>query len=326
MRELAGAAALLMTCVAAALSLNGCGSDSCGPQTCECENKLDDMWPNDDGRGWEYKYTWRTWDDTCAIYADLEDVPPAPSLDRIESLLDSHPIGPSVTVRIGTYKMRFRGDSTTMSGATAQALRDTVYFPGGASSLPGGAMSTWAFLAARIAGEAAGAEGHGEDEIRALGDILLYPRPILVHGGAWEKTERYIGTYGDVHADLAWTFLTADLCAGTEFAFDITIPETQGISARCRVLGVTSVRTEMGAFNNGLDCLYLVDLGVMEYEGTHGVTGYARHITYGRVIYVPDVGPVYSYERFLVCVTETLSAGSGDMELNLVNTGKVEPE
>ena len=166
----------------------------------------------------------------------------------------------------------------------------------------------------------------GEDEIRALGDILLYPRPILVHGGAWEKTERYIGTYGDVHADLAWTFLTADLCAGTEFAFDITIPETQGISARCRVLGVTSVRTEMGAFNNGLDCLYLVDLGVMEYEGTHGVTGYARHITYGRVIYVPDVGPVYSYERFLVCVTETLSAGSGDMELNLVNTGKVEPE
>jgi hypothetical protein len=320
-RTCAGAIALLLLCITAFLNLSGCGSESCGPETCRCEITLDSTWPNDDGRGWEYEYTWRTWDDTCHIYSSIDDVPPAPSLDRIESILDSYPIGPSVTTRVGTYKMRFSGDSTTMSGATAQALRDTAYFPERMFAAAAAAISTRAFLAAHVTGRSAGAGTASLGDAHRLSDLLLTPYPILIHGGAWEKTEEYIGTYGDVHTDLAWKFLTADLCAGSEFSFDIQIPETEGVSAQCRVLGVRSVVTEMGTFTNGLDCMYLVDLGVMTYGGEHGTTGYARHITYGRVVYVPDVGPVYSYERFLVCVADNLSLGAGDMELSLVSTG-----
>ena len=309
MKTFIRAFALIVLCLAASLNLTGCGSDSCAPEPCQCGTTLENIWPNDDGRGWEYEYTWRTWDDTCDMYTNIDDVPPAPSLDTIESLLASHPIGPSVTTRVGTYRMRFDGDSTTMSGATGQALRDTAYFPERSLAAAGSMTSTRAFLAA-LGGVAPPV------------DIVLTPSPILVHGGAWEKTDQYIGTYGDLHTDLAWKFLTADLCPGTEFSFEISVHEGGGVYGHCRVLGNTSVETEMGVFENGLDCLYMVDLGIITYGGEHGSYGHRRHITYGNVVYVPDVGPVYCYERFLVCVAENLSRGAGDMKLSLTGTGK----
>jgi hypothetical protein len=287
-RRTVKAFALLVLCLVICLKLAGCGSDSCGPESCQCGVSLETIWPNDDGRGWEYEYTWRTWDDTCEAYTNVEDVPPAPSLDEIEKLLGKHPIGDNVTTRVGTYKMKFDGDSTTLSGATAQALRDSAY-------LPEGAQST------------------------RLSQIQITPKPILIHGGAWEKTDTYIGTYGDIDTLLAWKFLEANLCPGSEFEFRVSV---SGVRVRCRILGETSVQTEMGSFENGLDCLYLVDLGVMGYGTGDVFTHYKRHITYGNVIYVPEVGPVYSYERFYVCVRDTLSHGAGDMELDLTATGK----
>lgn len=286
MRTYVKVSVLIVLCFAICLSLAGCGSDSCGPEPCQCGVTLETIWPNDDGRGWEYEYTWRTWDDTCGAYTNVDDVPSAPSLDYIEDLLDKHPIGEDVTTRVGSYEMRFDGDSTTMSGVTAQALRDTAYFPGGAP------------------------------------DTGLTPTPILVHGGAWEKTEKYIGTYGDIDTNLAWKFLDASLCPGSEFSFQVSGAVGSSISVNCRVLGKASVQTEMGSFENGLNCLYIVDLGVTGYGNGHGYSQYRRHITYGNVIYVPEVGPVYSYERFYVCVSDTLSHGAGDMELDLIATGK----
>ena len=313
---------LVALCFAVLLKLTGCGSDSCGPQSCQCETSLASLWPNDDGRGWEYEYTWRTWSDTCEMYGNVDDVPPAPSLDTIEQLLASHPVGSDVATRVGTYKMRFDGDSTTMSGATAQALRDTAYFPDATVAAPGDMISTRAFLAASIMQAAPGSGAPQGAEPGILGDIVLTPRPILIHGGAWEKTNEYIGTYGDIDTDLAWKFLEDDLCAGSEFSFELSASGGGGRYAHCRVLGNTSVETEMGHFENGLDCIYMVDLGIMTYGGEYGAFGYRRHITYGNVIYVPDVGPVYSYERFLVCVGSKLSSGAGDMKLSLMNTGK----
>jgi hypothetical protein len=256
------------------------------------------------------------------MYGNINDVPPAPSLDKIEELLESHPIGSDVTTRVGTYRMRFDGDSTTMSGATAQALGDTAYFPEATLAAPGDMISTRAFLATHVMQRAAVSGAVRGGELGILNDIVLTPYPILIHGGAWEKTDEYIGTYGDIDTDVAWKFLEADLCAGSEFSFEIFASEGGGIYVHCRVLGSTGVETEMGTFENGLDCIYMVDLAIMTYGGGYGAFGYRRHITYGNVIYVPDVGPVYSYERFMVCVGSTLSSGLGDMELSLIATGK----
>ena len=330
MKTYVRATVLLVLCFIICLKLAGCGSDSCGPQVCQCGVTLDNVWPNDEGRGWSYKYTMRTWDDACTLYTDVEDVPPAPSLDYIENLIGEHPIGENVTTSVGSYRMRFSGDSTTMSGATAQALRDTAYFPeplllldghsnpAGDRNSAGGMSATGAFIEAYTYYRASVL---GESPVAAPGllpAVYLTPTPILVHGGAWEKTDDYIGTYGDIDTEIAWKYLEADLRTGSEF--DYQAPST-GVRIKCRILGKTAIETEMGSFENGLDCLYLIDIGVMTIEGSLDPIGYQRHITYGRVIYVPDVGPVYSYERFFVCVGDTLSSGAGDMELSLMSTG-----
>jgi hypothetical protein len=315
------ASILVVICFTVCVMLAGCGSESCGPQPCQCGITLENIWPNDDGRGWEYEYTWRTWDDTCEAYTNLDDVPPAPSLDYIENLLGRHPIGEDVTTRVGSYAMWFDGDSTTMSGVTAQALRDSAYFPEGHTALSAGAASTRAFLEAYVAGRFPQPDDTFGTQTGVVSDIVLTPTPILVHGGAWEKTDEYIGTYGDYDAQLAWKYLDASLCPDSDFSFNITGAAGNGLVVRCRVLGETSIQTEMGVFQNGLNCLYVVDLGVMAYDGAHGSIQYRRHITYGNVIYVPDVGPVYSYERFFVCVRDTLSRGAGDMTLSLMSTG-----
>jgi hypothetical protein len=215
--------------------------------------------------------------------------------------------------------MVFDGDSTTLSGATAQALRDTAYLPAGARALLAGPSSTRAFLEAYIEQRATLTGGSAGTRSGFLSQIQITPKPILVHGGAWEKTDAYIGTYGDIDTSIAWKFLEADLCPGSEFEFQVS---STGVRVKCRILGKTSVQTEMGSFENGLDCLYVVDLGVIGYGSGDIFTNYKRHITYGNVIYVPDVGPVYSYERSYVCVRDTLSNGAGDMELDLTATGK----
>jgi len=44
-------------------------------------------------------------------------------------------------------------------------------------------------------------------------------------------------------------------------------------------------------------------------------------VDYGRVIYVPEVGPVYTYERMLVNPGEPSSIGIGERILTLTDTG-----
>jgi hypothetical protein len=305
------------------LGISGCGSDACGPDTCRCGVTLENAWPNGNGAFWSYKYTVRTWDyDPCPVYASEEDVPAAPSLDTIENLLGSQPIGPNVETMVGTYEMMFDGDSTTMSGVTAQRLRETAYLPeatGGlcAGTAPRAAFLTKIFLLKPSARDAILASGALGPEPAAE----LIPSPTLIHGGVWEKTDEYIGTYGDIDTLLAYKFLEADLCAGCEFTFQLLPRLAPDVLLHCRVLGETTVETETGVPSTGLRCLYMIDFGKSESLRPSTAGGWWRAIDYGEVVYVRNVGPVYSYERNLVCVGETLGRGAGDMELSLTATG-----
>ena len=316
------ACVVLAVCAIIFLELAGCGSDSCGPADCHCEITLENVWPNDDGRSWEYEFTWRVWDDTCEVYENEDDVPPAPSLDEIESLMRTHPTGPNVTARIGTYTIAFRGDSTSMSGVTAQRLREASDFPDGTHEHAGTLSSVRRLLTGHSFDDIAVHGTANGDGPALLTDPILPVYPLLIHGGVWEKTDDYIGTYGDIDTLLAWKFLGAGLCRGSEFTFRL-IPSVEGERyLHCRILGRTGVETEMGVFENGLHCLYLVDLGIAQVGLGGGPTGWRRQIVYGEAVYVPDVGPVYAYERQFACVEETVSYGTGDMELSLIRTGK----
>jgi hypothetical protein len=82
-----------------------------------------------------------------------------------------------------------------------------------------------------------------------------------------------------------------------------------------------TVETAVGTFKKALDCLYLVDYGVIAVINPQGeILGYVRLIDMGRVVYAPTVGPVYSYERLGIEPGETLSAGLADFTEQLVET------
>lgn len=303
------------------LVVNGCSDNTCKPSICGPKPTLENIWPNDDQRFWEYEYTMRGWSGGLCdtLYETREEVPPAPSLDYIVGLLDDHPIGDDVNTQTGIYRMRFDGDSSNSFGVTAQALKDTAYFAGLAISQDsGGAMRSI------ILGRAMPDERGPWDEIAGslhMTDIIT-SYPLLIHGGIWEKNDAWIGTYCVVDTNLCWKFLEDDLAPGSEFTHQLIPSLSNDAVMHCRVLRIAEFRIGGEVYPNALECVYLVDYGPFAYTTEVGGTlGWCRNYDYGVVIYAPEVGPVYSYERALVEAGNDQSAGVGDKTLILTDTG-----
>jgi hypothetical protein len=145
--------------------------------------------------------------------------------------------------------------------------------------------------------------------------------PIMLHGGAWEKSSTGIHTYGDFNQDPTWIYLTSNLRLGANFTHRPLPDIAPNFYLRGTVYRQITVQTAVGTFRKALDCLYMVDYGITATIDLEGhITGYIRYIELGRVIYVPTVGPVYSYERLGVEPGETLSAGLADVTEVLVET------
>jgi hypothetical protein len=146
--------------------------------------------------------------------------------------------------------------------------------------------------------------------------------PYLLHGGAWEKTAEWIGLYNDLGARLAWKFLAEDITVGSEFSYQLIPDFSDDTFLHGRVYRQTSVETEIGTFEKALDCLYILDFGISTVTDLQGeVVGYMRSFDYGRVIYAPTIGPVYSYERWGVEPGDPPSPGLEDFTNILIGTG-----
>jgi hypothetical protein len=303
---------------------------------------LENIWPNADGTYWTYKVTVHFWRDleeayNCdSLYETADEVPPAPSLDEISHLLDDPAVADEVDAEIHTYRLEFAGDTTSSRGVTAQNLRESVS-SGGGGGAPGRPGSRVDPLLARVYAarpdlreaiecqvgpEASSAlePGAGQDLLGA--DCFGYPCPLLIHGGVWRKTDEWIGAYGDLDTLPARKFLEADLSSGHEFTHQLVALLSDDIFLHCRVVGESRVKTERCTFKRALDCIYLVDYGVGQTLGP-GPMRYYRAFDYGRVLYVPEVGPVYVYERLLACVNDPAGLGLGERITSLKATGTV---
>jgi hypothetical protein len=336
---------LLAVSVYAAVFMT-CSDDGCGPGGCPRPD-IENIWPNDDGRGWDFSLVQHWWGRVVCqtMYENEEDVPPIPSLDEIESMLRDHEIPQDFETVQGSYHIIFAGDSTSGSGVTAQALRESIYFAGGSLEplLAGGAQN--AFLARLMLArpdvreelihrpELEGAVG---DILRALppdavftdkGDPAALPAPVeqivsapvLIHGGVWKKTEEWIGTYGDVDTMLAYKFLEDDYSPGHEFTFQLVPSLASDVFLHCRVLPRRIVWVGGRPYPNAVDCLYVIDYGVAEMHSIPGVR-YCRVYDYGTVTYAPTAGPIHSYERALVEAGNAASLGVGEKTLELTRT------
>jgi hypothetical protein len=343
-------AIVLLTLVAFVL-IAGCSDNKCTePYCCSEKATLDNIWPNEDQTSWTFAYKFRSWDyDGWTLYQDEDSVPPAPSMDEALILLFGHGIGENPIRLFGTYGLQFDGDTTTLSGVTAQNLRETL-IPAGNGILTG--LSTQVHeearqvdplllrlavarpdLRDRIAnligpgGEAAVMQAEYMLKARTGGDNSTvggftdpFAEPLFIHGYAWRKTSEWIGTYGDVDTLLAWKFLEADLVPGHEFTHQLVPSLADDVVLHCRVLPMTKLKTPAGVFVNALECLYMIDFGVTRVLSPQSdESGWARLFEYGVAIYVPTVGPVYSYHRMMVDAANPDGPGYGDIKVSLTN-------
>lgn len=298
----------------------GCSDDEPTGTGGGLDPTLENAWPNENGRSWTYAVTERSWagDVPDTVYADPDSVPAAPDIEEILSLLDDRDTPAPADTTLWAYGLQFSDSITTDPGVTAQHLAETMD-PGApaAGRLPVGRVEPRAAFFRSLAR----ARPDLAPRIRALAgaaevDIV---GPLLVSGGAWEKTTEHIGLYGAVDTLLSWQFLDANVRPGHEFTFQLVPSLADDVFLHAHVVHQGTVTTPVGTFANGVEVAYLIDYGVsgITEGGSPEILGYARLITYGTVVYAPTVGPVRVYERGGITVGETLSEGVEDWELVL---------
>ncbi len=309
-------ALVIAMCAALALVL-GCSDDD---ENCvNCPRTIPDptiqnIWPNADKTSWTYTYTARMWSGGPTIFPNEDDVPatPLPSWTEIHDLVQSHiPVEPFTTTQ-GVFRMQFDGMVTTAFDVTAQNLKTELFLQTGSALEPRNATDGEVILhQISTVGERYGSDGF--EQVPSF--------PTFVHGGPWEKTSEHIGTYNDLEARLAWEFLTDKLSVGSDFKYQVLPTFTDHVFLYGFVDGQSVVETEAGTFEKGLVFLYILDHGTTAVTDINGdVIGYMRTLDYGSVVYVPSVGPVFSYERAGVEPGNPPSDGVMDITLSLIGS------
>ena len=323
-RSLAPLPGLVLASLLLVLALGGCGTtpasapaasmarsaaastDQALPLLSPGAGALDALWPNEDGRFWEYRLALTTSPSTVEFIPPGVPTPPAPSIWDIAALLRSESRGRQTlpaggTTTSGTYRLTFEGRITTKSGAEGQNLTEALVpdvWPTEPprSTLAGASLPAfWAHLAAARPDLAPAIRKRFG--LATNGTIYELNRPILLHGGAWEKTAEHIGTYGDLNLDIAWLYLVADVQPGSTFDLQLVPDLAADVWLHALVLPrryATRPRPGPGA----VEVLYLIDYGVSQATSPTGEDlGTFRSLEYGTVSYVPGVGPAAVFDR-----------------------------
>jgi len=285
---------------------------------------MDNLWPNEDGNSWTYDWMQRIWEqDPWTLYENPGDVPPVPSLEYVEGLLGDESTGADADTSYGIFRLEFDGIGRTLSGASGQNLVEMVYqeFQDDIPVVSFEAVFLDRLRIARPDLEDAVMNRIGS--LRGTTDpavLLTGGLPLFLHGGIWEKTAEYIGTYGDVDTLLAWKFLESEISEGHEFTFQLLPSITSNIFLLCKVFGHSTVETGHGTYKRAVECLYIIDYGVVTVYTVDG-TRYRGVYDYGTITYAPGTGPVVSYERMLIDTSVPDGPGFGDNRLELIGAG-----
>jgi hypothetical protein len=319
----------LFTAVTVALLLilaGGCTDDDTKCPVCPgCSDPpsptMDNLWPNDDGNSWTYDWAQRLWEPIPAtMYESPDDVPPIPSLDYVEGLLDDQPAGSEPDSSYGIYRLEFEGTGQTSSGADGQNLTETVFeeSTGDVTVIPPQAVFFQRLSLARPdLRDALQVKAGGSFVPAGPASLLTVGQPLFLHGGIWEKASGYIGSYGDVDTFLAWKYLEEDVSEGHEFTFQLVPSLASDVFLNFRVIGHGTVETGHGRYENAVECLYQVDYGLAVSHTIYG-DRYFRVYDFGTVVYAPGVGPVESYERMVIYTSDPDGPGAGDNSLGLI--------
>ena len=190
-----------------------------------------------------------------------------------------------------TYRLQFADSITTESGVRRQNLAETLprtRRSWRSPSRPGAAFLRRLAIARpdlrpRIA-------PYLDTGATVSAELL---QPLILHGGAWEKTADWIGTYGDLDQLLAWKYLTSDLRDGDTSSRTGCVPSlaSRRLPARARPRDPHG-RDAAGRYTNAIEVFYVIDYGVSEATDESGNSSATARAGVRQHHYVPGVGPV----------------------------------
>jgi hypothetical protein len=279
---------------------------------------LETLWPHADGAGWSYEVTSWSGGISMNVYDSRDEVPPVPAFDVIASMV-TEDLGatrgdPPVERAHGVFRLEFEGESSTLTGMTGQNLRATEFYEREWSA-PRRVAPDESFLSSLAI---------ARPDLRHLFGVPADPRnlrqpfsPLLVHGGVWEQTSRAIVTHSDVDTIPGWEFLEAPIAIGRAFRYQLVRPLADDVYLLARYESAGRFMTTTGIYERTLQVLYIVDYGISDTGDVDG--GYYRLFDYGIVVYAPEVGPIFAYERKLVDAS-LMTSGAGQLTLSLLGT------
>jgi len=289
----------------------GCDDDS--PQV--FDTTIDELWPNDNGRWWEYDLHIAESDTDLG---DLKDPDiPLPSVQQMSRLVVDLAHDGSPTSEDYLLRTSFAGTRTTMSGATGQALVEEFEDVGSKKTDARTADPIldliWSMrpdLRSRLP----------EPDKVGSGDR----GPAGLTGYCWTKTETYIGGYGDLNADLSWLYLKAPLRASATFTMQLVPDIADNIWLHGLIERQLTWTQGETAYPRAVEVFLLIDLGAQIATDDQGNTMQLdRSWVCSRTVYAPGVGPVYTHEWRSTAGDSVLQDPIGYLELEavLVDTG-----
>ncbi len=252
---------------------------------------MDQLWPNTDGLSWSYEQHYESYDFNAQV---------------IDNQL----------------RVFFDGTTTAAGGIAAQYLRqELVGGPSAGTMLADAALvvavpdplmrAVWIArpdLRARI--EQAAADAPCPDTHPAGGYALLL-------GGefAWLRTASDVSAWRCNAANTrSWQWLVSNLTIGNTFTLQLVPDLASDVFLHGTIAAVEPAVVPAGTFPGCVRVDYLIDYGMSECTDPSGnPLGTFRAETQGYVRYAPDVGPVESFEQFILYAEATGSCGVGQI-------------
>lgn len=277
--------------------LCSCSDDDDCP-TCpgEITPSLNNLWPHEDGTDWAYDFQFKYHEGLVDPELTL------PTMEVLHEKLLSAVDTDLISHDQGIYRQTFDGMFTTESGVEAQNLEVIIYSDVNdqerALDRRTDNLLDLVFQARPDLREAI-VQRTGRDMLdisaKSLDEAgeLFFLSPY-----AFAAEDSGYFAYGDISTQHAWVFLTDELSVGSEFSMQLVPGLADDIWLYGKVWSVGDFMVDDVTMPNAQECMYVIDMGIQEQVDEHGnPLAIGRAYSYGRTVFVPEVGPVYCQER-----------------------------
>jgi len=288
--------------------LTGCNDDDCptcggGTVTATMAN----IWPHADGNAWTYTGTYTEYLMPDGIVAVDSVAVPLPSMEALHAALQAPFPGETVDGTALACRLTLHGTIDVGTGSPVQRLLQQIFVPQGPIKVlpPAGPEELPDRLLLAVARARPDLRAAILDRLPAAAAKQLdaIDGPAFLGGlgeGLAVTDSGYVAWIGGDFAE-GRPYLLDSLEVGTEFSQQLLPALTDDLWLHARIWNRGPLSVGGRSFTDVVECLYVVDMGVMQVIDEMGtVLGTYRPYYVGSTFYAPEVGPVAVRERQLV--------------------------